>query len=131
MRQVKAAVSSVCTAFYDHMRRLVECSHLPYTLMPPIMDIVIAAITVVPSISSSTGVAEGTSDTKVSSSTPPPLSIDAPDTSTVDPLPLPPPPPPPPPSLIVMLGIPRMFDILYILYWRWLLTCYGKIKFYR
>ncbi|KAI5653417.1 hypothetical protein M9H77_30604 [Catharanthus roseus] len=101
MRQVEVIVSSVYIVFDEHTRRFAEESHLPYTLMPLMMDIVRAAMAAIPSTSSSTEAAAGTSDAaRVSFSTPPPLSINAPGTSTVDPSPGP----------LVTLGIPRIFD---------------------
>ncbi|KAI5663547.1 hypothetical protein M9H77_22870 [Catharanthus roseus] len=61
MRWVKAVVSSVYTAFNEHMRRFTKQSHLTYTLMPPIMDIVRATV---PSISLLTVIAAGTLDAR-------------------------------------------------------------------
>ncbi|KAI5663154.1 hypothetical protein M9H77_22477 [Catharanthus roseus] len=90
MRQVEATVSSVYATFDEHMRQFAEKSHLPYTTMPPMMDIVRAAMAVVPPTSSSMTSAVGTSyGERVSSSTLPPPSIDGPSTSTVDPPPSP------------------------------------------
>ncbi|KAI5681984.1 hypothetical protein M9H77_03212 [Catharanthus roseus] len=73
------------------MKRVEAASHLLYTPMPPMMDIVKATMVAIPSTtSSSTTVVVGNLDAKVSSSTPPFPSIDAPSTSTIDPpLPLP------------------------------------------
>ncbi|KAI5662397.1 hypothetical protein M9H77_21720 [Catharanthus roseus] len=78
----------VCAAFDEHMGQFANQSHFSYTPMPPMMDIIRATMTVVPSISSLMSAAARTSDARVSSSTPPPFSIDAPGTSTVDPPPL-------------------------------------------
>ncbi|KAI5662565.1 hypothetical protein M9H77_21888 [Catharanthus roseus] len=103
MRRIEATVSSVCAAFDEHRRWFAEQSHLPYTLMPPMMNIVRAAMVVVPSTSSSMAVVAGTSDAaRVSSSTPPPPSLMA---RAPAPLIL-----PPPSSLLVMLEIPRIID---------------------
>ncbi|KAI5667376.1 hypothetical protein M9H77_17229 [Catharanthus roseus] len=88
MRQVEAAISSVCAAFDEHMRRFAEYGHLWYTPIPPMIDIVRSAMAVVPSTSSSTAAAAGNSDARVSFSTPPPLfpsSIGVQGTSIVDP----------------------------------------------
>ncbi|KAI5677671.1 hypothetical protein M9H77_08621 [Catharanthus roseus] len=74
MRRVEVAVSSICAAFDEHMRRFAEQSHLPYTSMLPIMDIMRAAMAAIPSISLSTTTVVGTSDAaRVSFSTPPPF----------------------------------------------------------
>lgn len=40
MKRVLATVSNVCAAFHKHMRRFAEHSHLLYTPMPAMMDIV-------------------------------------------------------------------------------------------
>ncbi|KAI5654344.1 hypothetical protein M9H77_31531 [Catharanthus roseus] len=85
MRRVEAIVSIVRAAFDDHMRRFAEQSHLSSAPMPLMMDIVKAAMTAIPLTSSSTAVATGTLDARVSSSTPLPPSIDALGTITVDP----------------------------------------------
>ncbi|KAI5649813.1 hypothetical protein M9H77_35818 [Catharanthus roseus] len=65
MRRVEAVVSNVCTAFNEYMRQFVEQSHLPYTSMPPIVDIVRAAVAIVPSTSLSTAAVAVTSDARV------------------------------------------------------------------
>ncbi|KAI5649832.1 hypothetical protein M9H77_35837 [Catharanthus roseus] len=62
MRRVEAAISSVCAAFDEHMMQFSEQNHLSYTSMPLMMDIVRAAMAVIPSTSLSTTVAAGTSD---------------------------------------------------------------------
>ncbi|KAI5677828.1 hypothetical protein M9H77_08778 [Catharanthus roseus] len=54
---VETVVSSVCTAFDEHNKQ----SHLLYTPMPLMMDIIKVAMAVVPSTSSSKAVAAGTS----------------------------------------------------------------------
>ncbi|KAI5654545.1 hypothetical protein M9H77_31732 [Catharanthus roseus] len=85
MRCVEATVSSVFAAFDEYMRPFTEYSHLWYTPMPQMMDIVRLSMATCPLISSSTAATMGTSYVaRVSSSTP---SIDAPSTSTVDPAP--------------------------------------------
>ncbi|KAI5661987.1 hypothetical protein M9H77_21310 [Catharanthus roseus] len=89
MRRVDVAISSVCAAFDEHMRQFANQST--------------SAMVAVPSTSSSIAAAVRTSDAmRISSSTPPPPSIDTPSTSTID--------PPPCPGPLVMLGIPRIFD---------------------
>ncbi|KAI5675846.1 hypothetical protein M9H77_06796 [Catharanthus roseus] len=72
MGRVDSTISSV---FDEHMRQFAEQSHLLYTSMPPMMDIVRAAMAAIPSrTSSSMAAAAGTLDAKVSSCTrPPPL----------------------------------------------------------
>ncbi|KAI5670602.1 hypothetical protein M9H77_10966 [Catharanthus roseus] len=60
MRWVEAVVSSVFAAFNEHMRWFAEQSHLLYTPMPPMMDIVRAIMATIPSTSSSTTAAAGT-----------------------------------------------------------------------
>ncbi|KAI5673142.1 hypothetical protein M9H77_13506 [Catharanthus roseus] len=55
-----AAISSVYTTFGEHRRRFAEESHLPYTLMPPMIDIITIAMAIVPSTSSSTAAVGGT-----------------------------------------------------------------------
>ncbi|KAI5667642.1 hypothetical protein M9H77_17495 [Catharanthus roseus] len=88
VRRAETVVSYVFAAFDKQMREFAEQSHLPYTTMPPMMDIVRATIVVIPSTSSSTEAVPRTSDARVSSSTLPPPSIDALGTNTVDPPPL-------------------------------------------
>ncbi|KAI5648030.1 hypothetical protein M9H77_34035 [Catharanthus roseus] len=87
MRRVEAIVSSVCAAFDEHIRRFVEQSYLLYTPMPPMIDIVRAAMGTVPSTCSSMAIVVGTSHARVSSSTPPRSFTDAPTTNIVDPSP--------------------------------------------
>ncbi|KAI5682773.1 hypothetical protein M9H77_04001 [Catharanthus roseus] len=77
MRWVEGVVSSVCNTLDEHMRQFVEQSYLSSTPMPPMMDIVRAAMVVVPSTSSSMTASVVTSGVRLSSSTPPPPSIDA------------------------------------------------------
>ncbi|KAI5683158.1 hypothetical protein M9H77_04386 [Catharanthus roseus] len=52
-RWVEAAVSSVYATFDEHMRRFAKQSHCLYTPMLPMMDIVKATMTAVPSTTSS------------------------------------------------------------------------------
>ncbi|KAI5672080.1 hypothetical protein M9H77_12444 [Catharanthus roseus] len=95
--------ADVSAAFDEHIRRFTEKSHLSYTLMPPMMDIVRTTMATVPLTSSLMAAATVTSDAaRVSFSTPLPSSIHAPSTSNVD--------PPPFPDPLVMLEIPRIFD---------------------
>ncbi|KAI5656458.1 hypothetical protein M9H77_25251 [Catharanthus roseus] len=91
MRRVETVISSVCATFDEHIRQFAEQSHLPYTLIPSMIDVCRAAMAAVPLTSSSTAVAAGTSNSRVSYSTPPPPSIDAPSTTLLISSPLPPP----------------------------------------
>ncbi|KAI5650121.1 hypothetical protein M9H77_36126 [Catharanthus roseus] len=101
MRRVEVAVSSVYIVFEEHLRWFVEQTHLSYTPMTLMIEIVRAAMAAVPLTSSSTAADVGTSDAaRVSSSIRPSPSIDVPSTSTVD--------PPPPPGTLVMF--PRIID---------------------
>ncbi|KAI5666905.1 hypothetical protein M9H77_16758 [Catharanthus roseus] len=85
MRRVVAIVSNVCASFDNYMRRFVDQSHLPYTLISPMMDIMRAAMVAIPSTLSLIVAVEGTSDVvRIYYSTPPLPSIDASCTITID-----------------------------------------------
>ncbi|KAI5675724.1 hypothetical protein M9H77_06674 [Catharanthus roseus] len=60
MSRVEVAVSSVCATFDEYTRQFSKQSHLPYTPMPLMMDIVRATMVIVASISSLTTAVAGT-----------------------------------------------------------------------
>ncbi|KAI5668256.1 hypothetical protein M9H77_18109 [Catharanthus roseus] len=65
MRRVETVVSSVYATFDEHMRWLAEQSHLSYTLIPLMMDIIRATMVVGPSTSLSKTTVAGTSNARV------------------------------------------------------------------
>lgn len=57
MWRMEATISSVSSAYNEHMKRLFEQNHFVYSYLPPIMDLIRDAIVVVPLRTSSTTVA--------------------------------------------------------------------------